>query len=250
MRMPHHFNLLITVLCMLLCPALAHAEVSRPNILLIFVDDLGYADVGFNGSPDIVTPELDQLASGGVVFSSAYVVHPFCGPSRMGLFSGRYPHEFGAPFNLPETKDGPSELGIPESETLVSTVLQRAGYFTGAIGKWHMGVKPQYHPNNRGFEDFYGFLGGGHCYFPSQYLPKYEAQVKAGNTRIWDYLKPMEHNGQEIRETEYLTDAFSREACRFIRQASGDDRPFFLYLAYNAPHTPLEAKEEDMAMFP
>lgn len=225
-------------------------DTPRPNILFIMTDDLGYADVGFNGSPDIVTPKLDELADGGVVFSSAYVVHPFCGPSRMGLMSGRYPHEFGGPFNLPETKDGPSELGIPEGETLISTILQDAGYFTGLIGKWHLGTKPQYHPNQRGFEDFYGFLGGGHSYFPSDFGPKYKMQVEAGNTQIWDYLHPLEHNGNEVEETEYVTDGLSREACRFIRDAQGDERPFFLFLSYNAPHTPLEAKESDMAVFP
>ncbi|QDS98495.1 sulfatase-like hydrolase/transferase [Adhaeretor mobilis] len=229
------------------------AWAARPNIIVIMCDDLGYSDVGFNGATDIVTPNLDSLAKQGTVFSSAYAAHPFCGPSRMGLMTGRYPHEFGAPFNLPESGKGNEEYyrqGVDVGETLISTVLQEAGYFTGAIGKWHMGTEPEYHPNSRGFDDYYGFLGGGHKYFPKQYKPIYERQLKAGVQSVWDYLTPLEHNGKEVDETEYITDALSREAVRFVDEASQKEQPFFLYLSYNAPHTPLEAKQEDMEVFP
>lgn len=224
----------------------------RPNIVLILCDDLGYADVGFNGSPDITTPHLDQLASGGTVFSSAYVCHPFCGPSRMGLMTGRYPHSFGAPYNLPNSGLGIEDYnqkGIPVSEKLVSKMLQEAGYFTGAIGKWHLGIEPNAHPNRRGFDDFYGFLGGGHMYFPERYASIYQRQKSSGKANINEYVLPLEHNGQQVDETEYLTDGLSREAVRFVQEGSESDKPFFLYLAYNAPHTPLEAKDEDIARF-
>ncbi|MDB4459123.1 sulfatase-like hydrolase/transferase [bacterium] len=224
-------------------------EAAKPNIVVILCDDLGYGDVGFNGAKDIVTPSLDELAAGGTIFSSAYVAHPFCGPSRMGLMTGRYPHFFGAPYNLPHNGDD-LDKGIPESETLISTVLQRAGYFTGAVGKWHMGVTKPFHPNQRGFDDYYGFLGGGHRYFPEQYRPIYERQKKVGKPYINEYFMALEHNGVDAKETEYITDGLSREAVRFVKEASEKDQPFFLYLAYNAPHSPLEAKEEDMAMFP
>lgn len=226
----------------------ASAEAPRPNIVLILCDDLGYSDVGFNGSTDIVTPNLDQLATGGTVFTSAYVTHPFCGPSRMGLMSGRYSHEFGGPYNLPGDADCPD--GIPVSEVLVSKVLQDAGYYTGAVGKWHMGIAPQFHPNKRGFDDYYGFLGGGHEYFPDEYRPKYQRQIKEGPLNVREYVRPLEHNGKQVEENEYITDALSREASRFVTEASKKDEPFFLYLAYNAPHSPLQAKEEDMAQFP
>ncbi|MDA0349715.1 MAG: sulfatase-like hydrolase/transferase [Verrucomicrobia bacterium] len=147
----------------LLSAAVASADVprplrqaqDRPNIVVILCDDLGYADVGFNGSKDIRTPELDRLAESGTIFSSGYVAHPFCGPSRMGLMEGRYPHEFGAPFNLPNPGLGIEDYnreGIDVVEVLMSTVLQQAGYFTGAIGKWHMGINPQFHPNIRGYD--------------------------------------------------------------------------------------------------
>lgn len=224
----------------------------RPNIIVILCDDLGYADVGFNGSKDIVTPQLDNLANNGAIFTAAYVTHPFCGPSRMGLMSGRYAHTFGGQFNLPNSGHHEADYnqkGIPVEETLISKVLQDAGYFTGAIGKWHMGIDPQYHPNRRGFDDYYGFLGGGHRYFPEQYQGVYERQVKAGNKNINEYFLPLERNGERVRETEYITDGLSREAVRFVKEASTRDQPFFLYLAYNAPHSPLEAKEDDMARF-
>lgn len=228
------------------------AEAPRPNIIVILCDDLGYADVGFNGSKDIKTPELDRLAEAGTIFSSAYVAHPFCGPSRMGLMAGRYPHEFGAPFNLPNAGLGIEEYnreGIDVNEVLMSTVLQQAGYFTGAIGKWHMGIDPPFHPNVRGFDDFYGFLGGGHQYFPEKFGPIYERQKKAGQKHFNEYIVTLQHNGKEVEEKEYITDALSREAVRFVREAAEKDQPFFLYLAYNAPHSPLEAKEEDLRLY-
>lgn len=228
--------------------AQAKIETERPNILLIICDDLGYSDVGFNGSKEIPTPALDNLANNGTIFTSGYVVHPFCGPSRAGLMTGLYPHTFGSQFNLPANSETIGK-GIPLEKTFISKALQDAGYYTGIVGKWHLGAVSQFHPNNRGFDDFYGFLGGGHKYFPEEYRAAYEKRKKAGEEVIWDYLKPLEHNGKEMRETEYLTDAFSREAARFVTDASKKENPFFLYLAYNAPHSPLEAKEEDLQKF-
>ncbi len=221
-------------------------EPGRPNILMILCDDLGYADVGFNGSPDIPTPSLDNLAKAGTVFSSAYVPHPFCGPSRAGLMTGRYPHCLGSQFNLPESgEDIGANEGVPTSETFISKVLQDAGYRTGLVGKWHLGKTPEYHPNKRGFEDFYGFLGGGHEYFPEQYRAKYKRQTRNGKGNFWSYVGPLEHNGAEVTEDEYLTDALSSEGARFVRDASETEKPFFLFMSYNAPHTPLQAKKED-----
>lgn len=224
-------------------------DIPRPNIIMILCDDLGYADVGFNGSKEITTPHLDKLAGNGTVCSSAYVPHPFCGPSRAGIMTGRYPHKFGSQFNVPVNSGDIGGEGIPLKETFISNVLQNAGYYTGAVGKWHLGGVPKYHPNVRGFDDYYGFLGGGHDYFPERYRPIYEQRLKEGRKVIGDYVKPLEHNGKEVRETEYITDALSREATRFVNDAAQKEAPFFLYLAYNAPHSPLQAKEEDLAKF-
>lgn len=221
---------------------------SKPNILVILCDDLGYSDLGFNGSKEIPTPTLDNLANNGTIFTSAYVAHPFCGPSRASLMTGIYAHKIGAQFNLPRSRAIGINHGISLKETFISKVLDNAGYYTGIIGKWHLGIAPEYHPNKRGFNDFYGFLGGGHQYFPEQYRAAYKKQKESGK-EVWEYLVPLEHNGKEVKETEYLTDAFSREGVRFINDASKTEDPFFLYLSYNAPHTPLQAKEEDLKLF-
>jgi len=229
-------------------PAFAEADESaRPNILLILADDLGYGDVGFNGATDIRTPSLDRLAAEGTIFSSAYVVHPFCGPSRMALLSGRYPYEFGAPFNLPDHSKGRyRDQGISTNETLISTVLQDSGYRTGIMGKWHLGQQPEFHPNSRGFDDFYGFLGGGILYFGP-----YKANNKQGN--VWDYKRFPEHNGVDVTTLtadDYMTDVLSGEGVRFINESSKSEQPFFLFMSYNAPHTVLAAKEDDLAQYP
>lgn len=221
---------------------------AKPNILVILCDDLGYCDVGFNGSPDIKTPELDRLASRGTIFTSAYVAHPFCGPSRASIMTGRYPQNIGTPYNLRdeglETSDG-----VPVSETFMSNILHDAGYYTAALGKWHLGDATQFQPNQRGFDEFYGFLGGGHEYFPDQYKPMYDQQSKAGKYPIRGYITPLKHNDKLANETEYITDELSHQAIRIIKETSVKKQPFFMYLAYNAPHVPLQAKAEDLKKF-
>ena len=142
------------------CTALA-APPKRPNILFIVADDLGYADVGFQGCKDIPTPNLDALATSGVRFTNGYVSGPYCSPTRAGLMTGRYQTRFGHEFN-PEASDG-----LPLSETTIADRLKAAGYVTGLVGKWHLGSLPQFHPQKRGFDEFFGFLGGAHDYFRS-----------------------------------------------------------------------------------
>ena len=225
----------------------------RPNIVLILCDDLGYADVGFNATlfgieTDVVTPKIDKLASEGTIFKQAYVAHPFCGPSRMALLSGRMPHTYGGQKNLPDVAknlEDYNEKGIPESETLISTVLRDAGYATACIGKWHLGDAAPFHPNTRGFDEFFGFLGGGHQYFPSV-TDKVEPKIN-------DYQYFLQQNGDDYLSPEgaYLTDMFSERAVNFIGRQAGAGDPFFLYLAYNAPHSPLQARTEDLkALYP
>ncbi|MCL7752656.1 sulfatase-like hydrolase/transferase [Polaribacter sp. Z022] len=211
----------------------------NPNIVFVLVDDLGYGDLGYTGAKDIPTPNIDQLANQGTKFTSAYAVHPFCGPSRMGLITGRYPHEFGAQFNLADNSS--VTKGIPANQRMMSNMFQDAGYRTGLVGKWHLGSESQYHPNNRGFDDFYGFLYGGHRYFPAEYKAAYNGP------NSWVYNHPLEHNGTIVTDDdEYITDELSHQGVRFINESVAANKPFFLFMSYNAPHSPLEAKTEDM----
>lgn len=246
------FRSLTTVLTAVVLSAYSRgalqADVKKPNIVLIFCDDLGYADVGFNAEvfgveTDAVTPNIDALAAGGTIFKQAYVAHPFCGPSRMALLSGRMPHAYGGQKNLPDVAknlENYNELGIPENETLISTVLQSAGYATACVGKWHVGSSKPFHPNTRGFDEFYGFVGGGHQYYPS-ISDKVEPKIN-------DYQYFLERNGKPFKSPEgaYLTDMLSGEGAAFIASQARGGKPFFLYMAYNAPHSPLHGKTEDL----
>src|SRR5262249_49336771 len=138
----------------------------RPNILLIVSDDLGYADIGIYGGKDIPTPNIDGIARGGIRFTNAYVSGPYCSPTRAGLMTGRYPQRFGHEFQ-PESAfsaDGSTEFGLPLSQQTMADWLKVAGYRTALFGKWHLGTADRFHPMRRGFEEFYGFLGGQHSY--------------------------------------------------------------------------------------
>src|SRR5215831_2716465 len=127
---------------------------------------MGYADIGCHGSKDIPTPNIDALAKGGIRFTNAYVSGPYCSPSRAGLLTGRYQQRFGHEFNPPPQDAG--KLGLPLSEKTIADRLKAAGYTTGIVGKWHLGTLPQFRPMRRGFDEFYGFLGGAHSYFPDK----------------------------------------------------------------------------------
>ena len=216
--------------CKLLVPALllaafvpaCAAAPAKPNILFIVGDDMGYADVGFHGCKDIPTPHLDALAASGVRFTSGYVSGPYCSPTRAGLLTGRYQQRFGHEFN-----PGAPNAGLPVTETTIANRLKAAGYATGLVGKWHLGSLPAMQPPQRGFDEFFGFLGGAHSYFAS-----------AGIVR----------GTEPVKELDYTTDAFGREACAFIEKHKG--QPWFLYLAFNAVHTPMHATDDRLAKFP
>jgi arylsulfatase A-like enzyme len=219
MRIP--LPLRATAAALLSAGALAAADPSRPNILFIVGDDMGYADVGFHGCRDIPTPHLDALAASGVRFSNGYVSGPYCSPTRAGLLTGRYQTRFGHEFN-----PGGASEGLPPAETTVADRLKAAGYTTALVGKWHLGSRGDLQPLRRGFDEFFGFLGGAHSYFnPTGIL----------------------RGAEPVKETAYLTDAFGREASAFIERNRG--RPWFLYLAFNAVHTPMDATKEDLAKF-
>ncbi len=200
----------------------AHAvQPVRPNILFIVGDDMGYGDVGFHKCIDIPTPNLDALAASGVQFTSGYVSGPYCSPSRAGLLTGRYQERFGHEFNPTGNQ------GLPLTETTIADRLKAAGYVTGLVGKWHLGAQPAMHPQQRGFDEFFGFLGGSHSYFN---------------------LTGILRGTEQVNELDYTTDAFGREAVSFIDRHQ--TKPWFLYLAFNAVHTPMNATDDRLAKFP
>lgn len=197
------------------------AAPEKPNIVVILADDLGYGSVGCQGS-DIPTPAIDSIAKEGVRFTSGYVSCPVCSPTRAGLLTGRYQQRFGHEFNPGGGRQG-VQPGLPLSETTLADRLKALGYTTGIVGKWHLGSDPERRPFRKGFDEFFGFLGGSHSYLESE----------AGS------LNAIRRGDEPVDEKEYITDAFSREAVAFVEKHK--DRPFFLYLAYNAVHTPMHA---------
>ena len=193
----------------------ALAQSLPPNIVVILADDLGYDNVGSYGCLDIPTPNIDSLANNGVRCTNGYVTHPVCSASRAGLITGRYQERFGYEYQVQGDDTNP-RLGLPMSEMLLPQLLKPAGYVCGAIGKWHLGEALNMHPIERGFDEFFGFLAGVSHY--------YNAEVLRDET--------------PLIETQYLTDAFTREGVDFINRHAAE--PFFLYLAYNAVHSPYE----------
>src|SRR5271155_2870028 len=196
---------------------------AQPNIVLILADDMGYGDFGCFNYGASRTPTLDHLVRDGVCLTQHYSASPVCAPARASLMTGRYPHRTGVIDTL-ETR-GLDRLAL--REVTIAELLKRTGYATGLVGKWHNGAyDSRYHPNRRGFDEFAGFSGGWQPYYQ------------------WN----LDRNGSISRaDGRYLTDVFTDEATDFIRRHRGD--PFFLYLAYNAPHFPFEAPEDDAAPY-
>jgi arylsulfatase A-like enzyme len=225
----------ITVLLSIACVfrQTGNGQPQRPNILLIASDDLGYADLGIHGSRDIPTPNIDRLARDGIHFTDAYVSGPYCSPTRAGLMTGRYPQRFGYEFN----PDGSRDYGLPLTETTMAEKLKAAGYRTALFGKWHLGSADQLHPMRRGFEEFYGFLGGDHSYLNV-------AHIDVGT----DMPDPLLDGMKPASSVTYLTDTLGDRAVGYIKRHASE--PFFLYLAFNAAHTPMEAPEKYLARFP
>mgnify|MGYP001259684758 FL=1 len=203
----------------------------KPNIIILLADDLGWSDLGFQGSADIRSPHIDSLASNGIQFTDGHVSASVCSPSRAGLMTGRYQQRFGHEANSP-----PESAGMDLEQVTLADALKKLGYRTGLVGKWHLGNQDVYYPNQRGFDYFYGLRSGSRSYF---YNPKKED--KAGNA------KGIEENGKPVKFNGYLTDVFGQKAIDFIH--AEDARPFFLFHSFTAPHGPLHATEEDKALF-
>lgn len=215
-----------------------------PNVIVILTDDQGYADVGFNGSKDIPTPNIDRIADEGVRFDRGYVSFPVCGPSRAGLLTGRYQSRFGYDLNASENPEDPN-AGLPLSENMIPAVIEPAGYTSTIIGKWHMGNHPNFHPLERGFDEFFGFTNGGHNYYAEKYR---DVDLSKAKSSAHLYQTRLVKNRDKIDAKGYLTDILSDEAVDFVKRKK--DEPFFMYLAYNAPHAPLQAPPRYTDRFP
>jgi arylsulfatase A-like enzyme len=219
----------ICLLAVLLGLSVATTEAAdKPNVLVIFADDLGYSDIGVHGGRDVPTPHIDALAAAGIRCTSGYVSCPYCSPSRAGFLTGRYQTRFGHEFN-PHQGDE-NKLGLPLDQRTIADRMHAAGYATGLVGKWHQGFSTAHHPQSRGFDDYFGFLVGGH-----NFLLHKDAEPKFGSA----YSQDMIYRGREAQKLDgYTTDVFTDEAVAFVDRHA--QQPWLLYLAYNAVHTPLE----------
>ena len=206
-------------------PAFA-ATTNRPNILLIVADDLGWGELGCQGNAQIPTPHIDSIAKNGVRFTNGYVSGPYCSPTRAGLMTGRYQQRYGHEFNPGPAEQAVEKFGLPLSETTLPQRLKAAGYATGMFGKWHLGYRPEFHPQKRGFDEFFGFLGGAHSYVDAEADPS----------------NPILRGTTPVKKIDYTTGEFAREAAGFIERHRG--APWFCYLPFNAVHTPLQAPEK------
>ena len=231
--MKHTLSLLTTLL--LLPLASLHAadtpQALKPNIIYILVDDMGYADVGFNGCKDIHTPNIDKLAQQGAVLESFYA-QPVCSPGRAALMTGRYPMHTGI-YNVVNPQGKGLRGPLPLEERTLADALHSAGYTTAISGKWHLGCDaPEYMPRRRGFDSQYGLMGGAINYFTHA----------AGDKKIgaFDWWR----NDVAAEEEGYSTHLLAKEACRVIREQP-QGKPFFLYVAPNAVHGPLDSPEEN-----
>lgn len=231
----------LAVICLILpaVPAIAQ-EPARPNIVIIISDDAGYTDFGFtnhtegiNAVPTAPTPNIDRIATEGVRFDRGYVTASVCSPSRAGLLTGRYQQRFGHECNL--GGDNPQDPpGTPAKETMIPEMLKPIGYQTAAFGKWHLGRAPGMRPTDQGFDHFEGLVGGSRSYFPVD--SKGKPQGLVDGTEWIDEPADL-----------YITDWIGHKAAHYIdERAHEDSPPFFAYIAFTAPHTPMDALPEDL----
>lgn len=221
----------IAACSLVVCWLTATAWSNQPNILILLADDLGWADLGFQGSSDIRTPHLDRLAAQSIRFSDGHVTASVCSPSRAGLLTGRYQQRFGHEANTP-----PDDQGMDLGQLTLAGALKKQGYRTGIVGKWHLGNADRFYPSQRGFDYFYGLREGSRGYF---YNPNRDDRPTS-NKRI-------EENGKTVAFDGYLTDVLGRQAIEFM--ADDCERPFFLFLSFTAPHGPMHATEQDLQRF-
>ncbi len=207
----------------------SHAEpAKKPNLLVILVDDLGFGDLSCYGAEDLQSPHIDRLISQGIRFVNAYANCPVCSPTRAALLTGRYQDLVGVP-GVIRTHDSNSWGYLSPECHLMPEWIKEQGYHTALVGKWHLGLQSPNLPNERGFDHFHGFLG--------------DMMDDYYHHRRHD-INYMRLNKEEIDPEGHATDLFSDWACDYLQERKDSDQPFFLYLAYNAPHTPIQPPEE------
>ena len=208
-------TLLAFPLLSLLAAGAQPAHSAPPNVLVVLTDDQGWGDLSLNGNQNLATPRIDSLAKSGVSFDRFFVC-PVCSPTRAEFLTGRY-HPRS---NVYSTSAGGERIDL--DERTIGEAFQAAGYMTAAFGKWHNGMQYPYHPNGRGFDEYYGFCSG---HWGNYFSP------------------PLEHNGQLVRGKGFVIDDFTDHAMDFMRSAKKQGKPFFIYLPYNTPHSPMQVPE-------
>jgi arylsulfatase A len=224
-----YLRLLLAALAVAIAPAVDQRPVpqQRPNVVLIVADDLGYGDLSSYGAPDIKTPNLDRLAREGVRLTEFYANAPVCTPTRAALLTGRYQQRVLLERPLATNAATPAtglDVGLAATGRSLPQLLKNAGYATGLLGKWHLGFKPEFHPNRHGYDYFWGFLAG--------YIDWYTHVRGDGQSDLWENATPVQHTG-------YLGHELTKRAVSFISEHSS--RPFFLEVTYGAPHWPFQS---------
>ncbi len=224
--------LIATVVLFAAGPSVPAAE-RKPNVLVILADDLGYGELSCQGfTPEIPTPQVDSIAKSGVRFTSGYVSGTYCSPTRAGLMTGRYQTRFGHEFNPGPAQAAVPTFGLSLTEVTIGNRMKEAGYATGWFGKSHLGYQPAFHPLKRGFDEYFGFLGGAHSYLDAAADP---------HNPILKGTEPVDNIG-------YTTEAFGQQTVNFIEKHKAG--PWFCYLAFNAVHAPLQAPDKYLSRFP
>jgi arylsulfatase A-like enzyme len=204
----------------------AHAADAKPNVIVFLSDDVGYAEYGFQGCKDIPTPHIDSIAKNGVRFTQGYVAATYCSPCRAGLLTGKYPTRFGHEFN----EGGPTGMnqgfGLPVEQKTIADRLRELGYATACVGKWHLGGGPKFIATARGFDEFFGTVANTPFFNPPNFI----------DTRVSPNVTPVKD------DKFYTTDAYADRAVDWIGKQK--DKPYFLYLPFNAQHAPLQATQK------